>query len=396
VWIQVYSPGATSGPFGVMDTPLQGAQVSGSIPVTGWALDDVEVVRLEIKRAPHALDPPVVIGEDGLVYVGDGLFIEDARPDVEAAYPGYPLCYRAGWGFMVLTYGLPNQGNGTYTLYAFAVDREGNRRQVGQKTIYGDNAGSVLPFGAIDTPTQGGTAEGSGYVNFGWALTPPPNMIPVDGTTLRVFVDGVRLPGHPVYNNYREDIATQYPGYANSNGAVGYYYINTTAYSNGLHTIAWSVRDNAGNETGIGSRFFKILNTGGTAQEAAETGGGGGPRTLSDVMGFVPRVDPLRFRRGYGEEEGGEVVRMDGTGVFRVAIREVERLEIEVGASEGYHLVGEELRPLPIGSTLERGRFFWQPGPGFLGAYRLVFVRGQENGIRERIMIVIDIQPRAL
>ena len=96
-------------------------------------------------------------------------------------------------------------------------------------------------------------------MNFGWALAPQPNGIPVDGSTIMVYIDGVAV-GHPVYNNYRSDIATLFPGLANSNGAVGYYVIDTTTMANGLHNIAWGVVDDHGNATGIGSRYFWVLN----------------------------------------------------------------------------------------------------------------------------------------
>ena len=36
--------------------------------------------------------------------------------------------------------------------------------------------------------------------------------------------------------------------------------IDTTLLPNGLHTIAWSVADNVGHLTGIGSRFFIVQN----------------------------------------------------------------------------------------------------------------------------------------
>jgi hypothetical protein len=126
----------------------------------------------------------------------------------------------------------------------------------GAVAITVDNAASPLPFGTIDTPTQGGTAESSAFVNLGWALTPQPNIIPTNGSTITVYIDSVPK-GHPVYNNYRVDIATIFPGYQNSAGAVGYFTFDTTAYENGLHTIAWSVTDSAGNTTGIGSRYWQ-------------------------------------------------------------------------------------------------------------------------------------------
>jgi hypothetical protein len=162
---------------------------------------------------------------------------------------------------MLLTNFLPNGGNGTFTLTAVAEDGVGNEVILGTKTIICDNANAVKPFGAIDTPTQGGTASGSSFINWGWVLTPQPNSIPIDGSTINVYVDGVNL-GHPVYNIYRQDIATLFPGYANSNGAVGYFYLDTTSYENGVHTIQWTATDNDGNTDGIGSRYFTIQNTG--------------------------------------------------------------------------------------------------------------------------------------
>ena len=42
----------------------------------------------------------------------------------------------------------------------------------------------------------------------------------------------------------------------------------------------------------------------------------------------------------------------------------------------GYMQVRDELRRLPIGSTMdsENNLFYWQPAPGFYGEYDLVFV----------------------
>ena len=74
-----------------------------------------------------------------------------------------------------------------------------------------------------------------------------------------MYVDGGAW-ANPTYNNYRSDIATMFPGYANSNGAIGYLAINTTALTNGTHTISWVVTDNLGNTEGIGSRFFTVQN----------------------------------------------------------------------------------------------------------------------------------------
>jgi len=248
VTLNVYS--SSSAPFGVFSTPENNATVRSSVPVTGWVLDDIGIDSVKLYRSQNG---------NGPVYFGDAVFIEGSRSDVEQAFPSNPDNYQAGWGYMLLTNFFPNSGNGTFVLTAIATDLEGHQTTLGNKTIICDNANAVKPFGAIDTPEQGGTASGSSYINWGWALTPQPNSIPTDGSTITVWIDGVEV-GQPTYNLYRSDIATLFPEYANSDGAVGYLIIDTTAYENGIHTIQWKVSDSGGNTDGIGSRYFKIQN----------------------------------------------------------------------------------------------------------------------------------------
>ncbi len=174
--------------------------------MTGWALDDVGVSRVDIFRSSIAGEPA------GLLFVGRAVFIRGARPDVQALFPNAADNDNAGWGFMVLTNFLPNQGNGTFDLHAYAVDGAGLQTLLGTRRIVAANATSVKPFGTIDTPGQGETVSGT-IVNFGWALTPQPNDHSDDGSTINVYVDGV-LRGHPVYNNNRADIAGLFPGSA--------------------------------------------------------------------------------------------------------------------------------------------------------------------------------------
>jgi hypothetical protein len=241
-----------SAPFGVVDTPSDGVTVTGEMPMTGWALDDQGVSRVDIYRSAVASEG------GGLLFLGRAVFIRGARPDVQALFPNAADNDNAGWGFMVLTNFLPNQGNGTFNLHAYAVDGVGLQTPLGSRRIVAANATSIRPFGTIDTPGQGETVSGT-IVNFGWALTPLPKTIPTNGSTISVLVDGI-FRGHPVYNNNRADIAGLFPGLNNSNGAVGYFMLDTTTLSNGLHTIEWVVTDNAGQTSGIGSRFFRVQN----------------------------------------------------------------------------------------------------------------------------------------
>ena len=371
-------------PFGEFSTPLNGSTVSSSIPVTGWVLDDVEVRGVKIYR------------KDGqsLVFIGDAVFVEGARPDVEATFPDYPFNYNAGWGYMLLTNFLPNQGNGVFELHAIAEDVSGQKTDLGIKTIIVDNANAVKPFGALDTPPQGGNASGKKYANWGWVLTPQPNFIPVDGSTIGVWVDGVKI-GRPVYNIYREDIATLFPGYANSNGAVGYFFLDTTSYSNGVHTICWNVTDNAGNTDGIGSRYFTVLNTNNASGSSLEED------KTEKIVDILPDFLPIRVIKGYNEEIFPIEIYPDENGFISVECRELERIELTLkddpsGSITGYLVVAGEPRPLPIGSTLDTGEgvFYWQPAAGFFGRYHFVFIETTETGASTQKNIIVHIGPR--
>jgi hypothetical protein len=428
VGLDVIPVGNDSPPFGNYATPIDGSTVASSIAVTGWVLDDVGVQSVKIYRGTGLTDR---------VFIGNAVFSRGSRPDVEAAYPGYPQNDRAGWGYMLLTNFLPNGGNGPFTLLAYAIDTGGHEVLLGGKAITCDNLNAVKPFGAIDTPTQGGTASGAAFVNFGWALTPQPKNIPVDGSTITVWIDGLPL-GHPTYNNPRADIAALFPGYANTSGAVGYYYLNTTGFENRVHTIAWSVGDSAGAADGIGSRYFTIQNVAGeSAQNRSETTNSGGTGTTDSLQvssaqqnGWIRSAAEIAaipedgrtavyVKRGYREDHPAETVFPGTDGTIRIQIPEISRFVISLGKNEtkeseaekearsrrilsglagaqgtsryeAYELVLGQLRPLPIGASFDSsvGAFYWQPGPGYLGEYKFVFI-DKEKAMRQVISIRI-------
>jgi hypothetical protein len=185
VTLNVLRPGTSSVPYGAFDTPASNADgaLTGSFAVTGWALDDIGVERVEIWRDLATTEPPSAAYTTdpshpafGKVFIAEAFFVQGARPDVEAIYPEMPLAYRAGWGYLLLSWGLFGQGNGSYRLYAWAYDKEGNHALLGTKTIAVANASAIKPFGALDTPAYGATVSG-GFWNYGWALTP--NATPV-------------------------------------------------------------------------------------------------------------------------------------------------------------------------------------------------------------------------
>ena len=242
-------------PFGIVETPAEGVPLAGEVAVTGWALDDSGIAAVDIYRSAVAGEATAANGQ---VLLGTATLVSGSRPDIAKAYSAYPGSDRAGWGLMILANMLPNHGNGVFTISAYARANDGGYTPIGTRSATFAADASHQPFGSLDTPAQGATVSGT-IVNFGWALTPQPNAIKTDGSTIDVYVDGIPV-GHPAYNNYRADIATALPGYANSNGAVGYFTLDTTRLANGVHTIGWIVTDSAGQSQGIGSRYFSVDN----------------------------------------------------------------------------------------------------------------------------------------
>lgn len=356
--IQVYlgvSP-ATTAPFGLFETPVLGtAALSSSVPVTGWALDDVGVKKVQIWRDPirgEAVHP------NGLVYIGDSIFVPDARPDVAAVYSDKPNNYRAGWGYLMLTNTLPNPaggtpGNGTYRIHAIAVDEEGKSTELGVKTITVDNGHAVKPFGTIDSPAPGETIAGTNYGVTGWALTPQPAKVHESGQDIWLIVDGVVI-GNVSYNGFRGDVAGIFPTYANANGSAGSCLLDTTRLANGMHSISWVVTDSAGHADGLGSRYFFVRNTVVAASEPAR------PVTLMAAMSAS-----------------------DAVLAGNVELEELGRVELQLPPGlpwRGRLAHGENRVPLPAGSTLDptNGAFVWQLAPGFLGEYTLEFENGND------------------
>jgi hypothetical protein len=401
----IIQSGSTSNnpPFGFFETPVTGAAgVTGAIPVTGWALDALLVTKVEIYRDPVSGE---ATGNFGLVFIGTATFVTGARPDVQMAFPTFPNANRAGWGYQLLTNFLPNGGNGTFKLHAFAYDTNGNITELNQpnatttgSVITCTNATATLPFGTIDTPLQGDTIFGTNYVNFAWVLTPQPSMIPIDGSTLFVVIDGVVQGGHPTYNQFRSDIATLFPGYANSMGAVGFFRINTALLTNALHTISWNATDNNAHAQGIGSRYFTVAN-GVTNQP--EDGG-------SVMSSAANHIRPVRAEGGWAElkHPGDTSVSMrrndlnaplehvapSKEGIFEITAQQMERIELHLGAvHDGYVRLAHETQVLPLGSTLDpdTGVFYWDIISPFFGTFDLEFTPDDPGASPVRVRVTV-------
>jgi hypothetical protein len=198
-------------------------------------------------------------------------------------------------------------------------------------------------------------------------------MIPTDGSTIWVSMDSVFI-GHPVYNNYRQDVASSFPECLNANGAVGYFFLDTTQYANGVHNIGWLAYDNAGNGDGMGSRFIEIQNLSAGAQQS--------------------KIEPLEYK----EDPSGRL-KIKVLGESDIEIEELGRAEIALRGPRGAKFIGwgkDKLKDLPIGSTLDReaGFFTWSPAPGFLGKHVLHFAVTNGHLMSKPVEVIINIVPK--
>jgi hypothetical protein len=415
VTLNTLTSATAAAPFGAFDTPDNGITgVAGSIAVTGWALDDVGTTQVRVMRSP-------VAGEGTAdIFIGYGVFLDGARTDIQATFPSYPLSGRAGWGYLLLTNFLPNTGNGTFTLKAFADDADGHTTLIGSKVITCNNAASLAPFGAIDTPEQGETISGT-TLNFGWVLSPGTARADgAGGGTVNVFVDGANI-GAPTGWGARSDIQGLFPidRYSGANNAVAAIALNTTSLTNGGHTISWIVTATSGGAAGVGSRYFTVSNgnlmldpssvTASTVIDArpaldmprAAALRMTNPATLTSEVDAAPLdLRAIRGRRGFDLETpladyaaaGGRIV---------VQAEELDRLELHLADGgrhqyTGYLRAFGGVRPLPVGSALDgtTGLFTWGAGPGFVGSYDLSFVRWSSGRAVARQDVTVVLSPK--
>jgi hypothetical protein len=152
-----------------VDSPMNDTTgVAGLVAVPGWALDDIGITRMSIWRDPVAGENP-----GALVFIGNAIFLDGARPDVQAGFPGYPRNTRAGSGYMILTNLRPRRQRHGHA----ARHRGGCRRALRRAGYEDDHRRPTRAFdhavGATDSPRQGEVVCGT-IINFGWALTQRP------------------------------------------------------------------------------------------------------------------------------------------------------------------------------------------------------------------------------
>ena len=211
-----------------IDSPSPGATVSGTVTVSGWAIDNVTTVGTDISS--------VQVQVDG-VTVGTATY-GTSRPDVCTAYPGRPGCPNVGFTYSLNTSTLIA---GSHTITVTATDSN-SPPDTGSSSVTVTVGGSavVIPSVHIDSPTPGATVSGTVTVS-GWAIDNA-STVGTAISNVQVLVDGVTA-GSATYGISRPDVCTAYPGRPGCPN-VGYTYsLNTSTLASGSHTITVTATD---------------------------------------------------------------------------------------------------------------------------------------------------------
>ncbi len=184
---------STGPPSVVIDSPITGSSVSGTITVVGWAIENTVAVGTAIKSVQVLVDG----NSAGAATYGLG------RADVCTAYPGRAGCPNVGYSFALNTETLTS---GSHTVTVTATDSDAT-------PLTGSaNVAVTVPIGppsvVIDSPVAGSDVSGTVTI-VGWAIDNKTSV----GTaikTVQLLVDGYPA-GTATYGISRPDVCAAYP-----------------------------------------------------------------------------------------------------------------------------------------------------------------------------------------
>ncbi len=232
VMFNVENPGVLPA-RGWIDAPASGATISGAnYNVHGWYLDGAGVTNIEIQV-------------DGTT-VGEAVY-GDQRLDVQAAYPDNNDA-NSGFHYTLDTTALTNDEHTLTVVETNTLDQTSSK----QVTFNVENPGVLPAKGWIDAPASGATISGTNYNVHGWYL---------DGagvSMIEIQIDGTTV-GEAVYGDQRLDVQTAYPDYNAPNSGF-HYTLDTTAFSNGEHTLT-VVETNAFDQSSSKEVTFNVSNS---------------------------------------------------------------------------------------------------------------------------------------
>ncbi|MCI0485694.1 MAG: putative Ig domain-containing protein [Blastocatellia bacterium] len=151
------TPADRIAPFGNMETPDNNSTLNITATVTGWALDNVGVARVE------------VLVDGGIV--GEAIYGLN-RPDIAAVWSGFANADKSGFNF---TFDTREFSNGEHTLTARILDAAGNATVIGTRTVKIQNQTLVItttdiPKGRKTIPYSKQLTAANGAPPYNWAI----------------------------------------------------------------------------------------------------------------------------------------------------------------------------------------------------------------------------------
>jgi hypothetical protein len=241
------APAQGVAPLVDIDSPAPGATISGTVTVSGWAIDSASKTGTAIGTVQVLLDGTVV----GTATYGV------SRPDVCAAYPGRPGCPNVGFTYSLNTATLTS---GSHTITVTAKDTSATP-DTGSANVTVNIVGAVavIPAVHIDSPSPGATISGTVTVS-GWAIDNTSTLGTAIGIT-QVLVDGTAV-GTATYGVSRPDVCAAYPGRPGCPNVGFTYSLNTATLASGPHTVTVTAKDsNASPNTGSASLTVNVVST---------------------------------------------------------------------------------------------------------------------------------------
>jgi hypothetical protein len=115
-------------PFGSLENPADGAVCDGAaVRFSGWALDNVAVVRVRLDE--------IGLPDAAVRAIGDAAFVSGTRPDVTALFGWLPNSARAEWNFHVACKMVALAPRKELRVRVTAVDSEGQEAVLGTRVV---------------------------------------------------------------------------------------------------------------------------------------------------------------------------------------------------------------------------------------------------------------------
>jgi len=251
----LFAGSASAGTIFWLDNPEEGAIVFGLVEVKGYVLDDGEECGPQwtwnqCRWADANVSSIDLYIDNNFVATAD---LSQPRYDVLLAYPWYAGTPYERPGF-VTAIDSRDFSDGLHTMFVRVTFSDMEIEEYGARAFFVDNTINQAAFGELELPGTNQPMNGVFPVT-GWAMD--------DGSvaTIEVLVDGLVV-GGAVSGIHRPDVGHLFPDHPDAEYAGFVRMLNTTAFPNGVHSVAIRLIDDEGASSVIGRRFVQTFNTG--------------------------------------------------------------------------------------------------------------------------------------